>query len=104
MILPPILLGQCKLYRDGQRPLAFAAWAYLSEEAEVRLEAGATRLGPSDWKCGDRLWLVNVVATFAAPDAILKDLRETALVAKTFKLHRATESGDKSVVIVRACT
>jgi hemolysin-activating ACP:hemolysin acyltransferase len=64
MVLPPILLNQFRLLRDGNRIVAFAAWASLSEEAEARLQQPNPRLSPAEWKSGDRLWLVHLFAPF----------------------------------------
>jgi cytolysin-activating lysine-acyltransferase len=38
MVLPPVLLNQYRLFRVGTHVVAFAAWAYLSEAAEARLQ------------------------------------------------------------------
>src|SRR6516225_1359244 len=50
MVLPPILLKQYRLFRAGDHVVAFAAWAYLSEEAEARLQGPNPRLAPAEWK------------------------------------------------------
>lgn len=50
MVLPPIVLGQYRLFRAENRIVAFAAWAYLSEAAEARLQEPNPRLAPTEWK------------------------------------------------------
>ncbi|MGE5506576.1 MAG: toxin-activating lysine-acyltransferase [Actinomycetota bacterium] len=62
LVLPPLVLRQFRLWRQEDRPMAFASWALLSEEAEGRLMSGVRRLKPADWNGGDRAWLVDVVA------------------------------------------
>src|SRR5579864_3576023 len=99
MVLPPILLGQYRLFRADNRVVAFAAWAYLSEAAEARLQEPNPRLAPTDWKSGDRLWLVNLFAPFGHQEAALQELRATALQGKRFKMHRRGADG-KAVVDV----
>ena len=97
MVLPPILLNQYRLFRVGERVVAFAAWAYLSEAVEARLQGPNPRLAPSEWKSGDRLWLIDLHAPFGHQEPALKELRETALKGKTFKMHRWTSQGRQIV-------
>ncbi|MFP7753887.1 toxin-activating lysine-acyltransferase [Thermodesulfobacteriota bacterium B35] len=75
LLLPPLLAGQCKLYMKGEYPLSFVSWAFLDEEAEKNLLAGGGRLRPEDWKRGDRLWIIDLVAPFGGVDSMLRDLR-----------------------------
>lgn len=99
MVMPPVLAEQFRIFRAGGTPVGYAVWAYLSEDAETRLrdqaESGVgARLSPDDWKAGDRLWLVDLVAV-EGPDrdkvtaVMLEDLRVTALTGKRFKFHVA---------------
>ena len=99
MVLPPIMLGQFRVFFADGRAVAFAAWANLSEEAEARLQEPSPRLAPADWKSGDRLWLVNLFAPFGHGEAALKELRETALKGKSFKMHRMGADGKRVVVV-----
>jgi|SRR5215472_5010920 len=100
MVLPPVMLGQYRLFRAGNRVVAFAAWAYLSEAAEARLQGPNPRLAPAEWKGGDRLWLIDLHAPFGHQEAALKELRETALKGRRFKMHRWTPQGRQLVEIV----
>lgn len=75
-----------------QLPLGVAIWAYVSEEAEAKLERGE-RLDGADWRSGDRLWLVEFVSPFASPgnklsEAMMLDLMGGPFRGKTFHLHR----------------
>lgn len=99
MVLPPILLNQYRLFRAGDHIIAFAAWAYLSEEAEKRLQEPNPRLAPADWKSGDRLWLIDLHAPFGQQELALKELTETALKGQVFKMHRWTEQGRQTVEV-----
>jgi len=100
MVLPPIMLNQYRLLKVGNRIVAFAAWASLSEAVEQRLQEPGARLAPADWKSGDRLWLISVLAPFGHQDAMIADLRATALAGKTFKLHRRTPDGKPTVEVL----
>jgi cytolysin-activating lysine-acyltransferase len=105
MVMPPLLLNQYHLFRDKNRIVAFAAWAYLSEEAEARLQGGNPRLTPADWKGGDRLWLIHLFDPFNGStwrqEAALAELQEkTALRGKSFKFHRRGADGAATVVTI----
>jgi len=95
MIMPPLLLEQYRVFRDKDRPIGVALWAYLSEEAERKLTEGVVRLHPKDWKSGDRLWLVEIIAPFHTADnrmveRMLVDLQSTSLKGKKFKFRSIT--------------
>lgn len=97
MVMPAILLEQFRVFHGEKTPVGVAIWAYLSEEAERRMNdavmAGrGARLRPDDWKSGDRLWLVDLVAPFATPEnrlveAMLADLMRNVFAGRTFKFH-----------------
>jgi cytolysin-activating lysine-acyltransferase len=97
LVMPAILLEQFRVFHGPKHPLGFALWAEFSEEAEKRfleqIDAGrGARLMPQDWKSGDRLWLIELVAPFATPEnklqeAMLADLVENVFKGRKFKLH-----------------
>ena len=100
MVMPPLMLEQYRVFRGEASPVGVAFWAFLSEEAEAKLEAGGTRLRPDEWKSGDRLWLVDLVAPFATPDnkqteAMLSDLVKEVFGQRKFKLHRTDPATGK---------
>lgn len=75
-----------------QMPLGVAFWGLLSDEAEGRIERGE-RLTPEDWKSGDRLWLLELIAPFATPEnklteVMLLDLVNGPFKGKRFSLHK----------------
>jgi len=74
MLFPAILAGQFKIYMSGTKPVAFAAWAKVTEEVEKRLEAGSTKLAPQEWTCGDRVRLVHLIAPFGGAERIQEEL------------------------------
>ncbi len=95
-----ILLRQFQVVFTEGRAVAFAAWAYLSEDAEARLQEPNARFAPIDWKSGDRLWLVNLFAPFGHGEAVLQELRQTVLAGKSFKMHRMSADGKRVVEVV----
>ena len=38
--------------------------------------APPVRLAPQDWKSGEKLWLVDIVAPYGGHDVMIKDLKE----------------------------
>ncbi len=85
-ILPPVVFDQAKVYMREEQPIAFASWAFLSEEAAERYRK-IGRLAPKDWKSGDEAWLIDVIAPFGSVEEIVKDLKtNTPLAGKTTKM------------------
>lgn len=104
MVMPPLMLEQYRVFRGEATPVGVAFWAYLSEEAEAKLEAGGSRLRPDEWKSGDRLWLVDMVGPFATPDnkqteAMLADLIKNVFGERKFKFHRTTQMTGKREIV-----
>ncbi|MFC5373613.1 toxin-activating lysine-acyltransferase [Brevundimonas faecalis] len=95
--MPPVLLEQFRIFYGPNSPAAVALWAMVSEETEQRLEAGAHKLRPDEWKGGDRPWLIELVAPFGAQDEILADLSVSVFGGQPFKFHTATEDGRRVV-------
>ncbi len=92
MVMPALALEQYRVFRGDKTPVGVAIWAHLNEEAEAKLEAGIGKLRPDEWKSGDRLWLVDVIAPFATPEnkqmeAMLADLIKGPFEGKRFKFH-----------------
>nr|WP_281282105.1 toxin-activating lysine-acyltransferase [Ruegeria sediminis] len=60
---PPVELGQFRIFRFDGVPRAMFSWAYLNSNAEARL-VNVEVLSFDDWKSGDRLWLVDLIAPY----------------------------------------
>jgi cytolysin-activating lysine-acyltransferase len=55
LIIPPLMLDQCKLYMNDNTPVAFVSWVYLNPDAEARfLKNGIDRIPPKDWNNGHK--------------------------------------------------
>lgn len=92
LVMTPIMLKQLRVFYAPDRPIGVALWAYVNEEIEKRLMAGNARLGPADWKSGDRLWLVDIVAPYGGHEEMIKDLKgkifpEEKIMYLTLKNH-----------------
>ena len=83
LLLPPIVLDQCRLFMKAGIPHAFFTWAFVSDAVDKRLRSGVPRLAPHEWKSGEHLWLIDVVAPFAPPTALLDELRGSVFAGRT---------------------
>lgn len=99
LVLPAVALNQFRLWRRGTVPVAFATWAYLSDEAEARLKQGIRRIAPMDWKSGDNLWLMDLICPFGGQDEAMKELKEKAFKGKTVKTLQPAPGGEGMAVV-----
>ena len=82
LLMPPIILDQCKLYMRDDIPWAFATWAFVSDEVDARLRTAIPKIAPHEWKSGTHAWIIDVVAPFGDRDGSIDDLRNTELSNK----------------------
>jgi cytolysin-activating lysine-acyltransferase len=75
LVMTPILLNQFRIFYAPDRPIGVAFWAYVNERVDERLSGGNARLAPADWKSGDILWLVDIVAPYGGQEEMIKDLK-----------------------------
>ena len=112
LIMPPLLLEQYRVFHGETTPVGLALWAWLSPEAEAKLNAGAGRLRPDEWRAGGlgvahlqdalgggdggadgaqagktqgNLWLVDLIAPFATPDNKMVEAMLADLMQTAFK-------------------
>lgn len=79
LVMPAISSRQFRLFRGNGQPIGFISWAFLDDEAELRLRRPRPYLRPADWRSGPKCWLVDLVAPFGHAEAILSELREHVL-------------------------
>ena len=99
LVVPPLMLRQFRLWRQDDRPVAFASWAFLSEEAEARVLGGSRKLKPAEWKCGDRAWLMDVVAP--SPESakqMIEELKRGLFADRPLKAVQSQADGKPGVV------
>jgi cytolysin-activating lysine-acyltransferase len=77
LLLPPIILDQCKLYTRDEIPWAFCTWAFVSDEIDARFRNSIPKIAPHEWKSGTHPWLIDVVAPFGDRESIIEDARQT---------------------------
>lgn len=76
-VLPPIVLDQCRLYTKSGLPYAFVTWAFVNDQIDARLRSSQPRIAPHEWKSGEHVWIIDVVAPFGQMEETLGELRET---------------------------
>ncbi len=74
-----IFLQQFKLYSKGKQPIAFLAWATVSDEVKKRFDAGNTTLELKDWRSGSNLIMVDCISPFAPEEEILKQFQDSVI-------------------------
>lgn len=100
--MPAILLEQFRIWNGPNSPAAVAFWALVSDETQERLQAGAHKLRPDEWKAGQNLWLIELVAPFGATDEILADLSASVFEGAPFKFHNVGPDGQRRVSVYPA--
>ncbi len=98
--MPAILLEQFRVFYGPQAPAAVALWASVSDETQVRLISGGSKLRADEWKNGNNLWLLELVAPFGAVDEIMADLKSTVFAGKSFRFHQLNAQGERVVTLV----
>lgn len=99
MIMPAVALNQFRVWRNQNMPVVFATWAFLGPRQEERMREGVTRLAPTDWKSGDQLWLVDLIAPFGGRDEAIQDLKKSIFPNQTIKVLAATTEDAKPEVV-----
>ena len=57
-------------------------------------------LTPQDWKSGDQLWVVEVIAPFGGAEEMVKDLKEKVFPTRPISFVAVTKEGKKEVRVV----
>ena len=107
LVMPALIHEQFYIFRDGDRPVGLALWAKCNEEAEAKLDRGMLepehRLTLEEWKSGDSIWLVDLVAPFSTMEnghreLMMADLISGPLAGQAFKFHHTDPGTGKRTV------
>lgn len=98
LLLPPILHGQYRMWRQKGLPVGFASWAFLSDEIDSRMVQGFRRLAPAEWKSGPHAWLIDLVAPFGGESAMVQDIKEKVLPGRVLKSLRPMKGAQTQAV------
>jgi cytolysin-activating lysine-acyltransferase len=105
--MPALIHEQFYIFRDGERPVGLALWAKCGPDAEGKLERGMldpeNRLTLDDWRSGDTIWLVDLIAPFANAEnkqreIMIADLISGPLAGQAFKFHQTDPATGKRTV------
>lgn len=101
LVIPPILHGQFRVYKEDGVPFAYASWAFLNVEAGSRMKSGQERLRPDEWNSGGQAWIVDLIAPYGRQEYVLKDLKENALKGFSVNMHQQIQSVSEITFVER---
>jgi cytolysin-activating lysine-acyltransferase len=97
-VMPPLVLEQAKLYMRSEMPTAFVTWACLSDAVIERYSKPPFHLAPGDWKSGERVFLIDLIAPYGGVKDVVDDLKKTALAGKT--IHQLAPESTTATKII----
>jgi cytolysin-activating lysine-acyltransferase len=98
-MLPPVALGQFRLWRQENRPIGFITWALVGPEVEERLRRGDIRLKPAEWKSGEAVWLMDTILPYGGADAAVKETKQMVFPDRPVNVVKFT--ADRRMVVER---
>jgi cytolysin-activating lysine-acyltransferase len=97
-IMPPLVLDQAKLYMREQMPLAFVTWAKLSEEVVRRYRTAPHHLNATDWRSGDQIWIIDLIAPYGGVQDILGEIRNSIFPGQVIHQLAPMPQGEAKVI------
>ena len=74
LLMPAILLRQFRIFYKGEQPVGVALWALVDDLVAKRIDAGDNRLSAAEWKSGDNMRIVELVAPFGGEAEIRQSI------------------------------
>ena len=96
-VMTPLFLQQFRLFYDKEKPIGVVFWGLVDAEVEARLMSGGAKLRPQDWKCGDKLWVTEVIAPFGGAPQMVADLKEKVFPTREIKILATGADGKREV-------
>lgn len=94
MIMPAVLFEQFRIFHaPDERPVGLILWGSVSDDTEQRLLRHDVKLSPQEWRGGDNLWLIEMIAPFGGSEEMLADAAATIFKGKAFKYQRMGPNG-----------
>jgi cytolysin-activating lysine-acyltransferase len=105
-IVPALKANQCKVYvNDRRKPVAFVTWALVDDECHEALRLSGKNPPSGKWNSGNNLWLIDLVAPFAASDArhVVRDLQRNLFphVASAYSVRRNPDNSIRRIQVWR---
>lgn len=104
LLMPPIILDQCKLYTRDEIPWAFATWAFVNDEVNARLKSGLPKIAPHEWQSGTHAWIIDIVAPFGEREIMVEDLRRNIFKGTDVNALRTHNDGKIEIIHYPAIT
>jgi len=79
VFVPPLQIGQFRIWYHDSRPSGFCSWAWVSDEILNKLQNENYLMQPEDWKSGSNLWFAEFVAPYGNTRQMVKDMRRFIL-------------------------
>lgn len=100
-VIPPIALQQYRLVQHKGAPAGFISWALVDEKTEQRLQQPDFRLRLQDWKSGERVWIIDVVAPATQAPALIEKVKAELFKDREVKVRKGVlpEAGERSVAM-----
>ncbi len=90
-------MQQFRLFYDKQKPIGVVLWAAVNDEVEAMLSKGTNRIRPQDWRSGDKIWVVEVIAPFGGAEEMVKDLKANVFTDREVKYLAVGRDGARDV-------
>ena len=85
-ILPALWVNQARFYLSEEGiPSAMVTWAWLKEDVEKDVHATGRALTRDEWKCGNRVFINDLIAPYQNSQEVIKDIKNNV-----FAHHKAT--------------
>lgn len=97
-LIPPVALGQFRLWRRQNMPIGFASWGFLTPEADARVAGGNPRLQPQEWNAGQIAWIMDVITPMGGSEQAIQELRQQVFSGRKVKTIQPAPGGGMSVV------
>lgn len=93
---PPIYLKQFNIYRAREVPRGLVTWAKLDAAAEKKHLSGNGLDEFDEWRSGDQLWIMDIMAPWGHGAEIIENIKATVQddSVKTLRIHK----GQKKVL------
>lgn len=93
LILPPLMLGQLRVWRRGGLPVALATWAWLDTEIEQAVLHQDHVPAPEEWNTGPNPVVVDFIAPFGDGFQVARDLKRSVFPKRALRSVRRDAEG-----------
>lgn len=76
IFIPPVKLGQYRIFYMNSKPSAVCTWAWVSDEILHKLQNEGYLIQPEDWQSGKNLWLADWISPFGRTREMVRSMRD----------------------------